>query len=253
MKKVSKLNRKLLARDAHEGFDASLAYIRPVDAATLIIIDSRHKKPKVLMGKRSAKHKFMPNKFVFPGGRLDAGDTRLNINTKLRAPVLQRLRKKTSSRMTNKRLQGIALAAIRETFEETGLLVGAQITTPIKTRNSDWNAFLKNGVEPSLQNIDFLGRAITPPNRARRFDTRFFCVEISEVYNDPQTLGGTGELLELHWLSFDEAKKKDLPSITHYVLLELEKRMVVALPERYKEPAFFFRTLGNKMDIMVLK
>ena len=253
MKKISELEQKILQKDVHDGFDAKLPYIRPVDAATLVIIDSSKKKPKVLMGKRSAKHKFMPNKFVFPGGRVDPCDTRLKTLDSLRAPVMKRLRQEIGARMTENRLRGMALAAIRETFEETGLIIGAASRHTIKTSNQEWAAFLQHGAVPSIRNLDFIGRAITPTQRTRRFDTRFFCVEASELFNDPTNLGGTGELLELHWLTFDEAQKKDLPSITHYVLLDLEKRLKIPSPERFHKPAFFFRSAKHKPEITILR
>ena len=248
-----KLDKNLLLKDAQDGYDARLNYIRPVDAATLIIVDSSYQKPKVLMGKRSAAHKFMPNKFVFPGGRVDIADTRLRVDDELRAPVMQRLRADTRTRMRDSRLRAMALAAIRETYEETGLLIGRESHTPLTSKSPEWQSFFNHGITPSLKNIDFIGRAITPTFRPRRFDTRFFVAEISELYNDPQKLSGTGELLELHWLNFDEAIKKDLPSITHYVLLELQKRLQHPMPERYKKPAFFYRTLHGKPAMSELR
>src|SRR4051794_8513753 len=51
-----------------------LPYRRPVDAATLILIDRTGPVPKVLVGKRHDKVVFMPGKFVFPGGRVEALD-----------------------------------------------------------------------------------------------------------------------------------------------------------------------------------
>jgi len=195
----------------------------------------------------------MPNKFVFPGGRVDPCDTRLKTSETLRAPVMKRLRQKTSTRMTDNRLRGMALAAVRETFEETGLIIGSPSSDCLTSANPEWAAFLAHGAVPSIRNLDFVGRAITPTLRPRRFDTRFFCVEASELFNDPEKLGGTGELLELHWLTFDDAKKKDLPSITHFVLLELEKRLQVPIPERFKRPAFFFRTANSKPVIATLR
>ena len=72
----------------------------------------------------------MPNKFVFPGGRRDPADTRLTCDTDLRPEVLARLRKETRARVTDNSLRGLALAAIRETFEETGLILGEASNTP---------------------------------------------------------------------------------------------------------------------------
>jgi len=46
-------------------------------------------RPRVLMGQRHANHKFMPNKFVFPGGRVDPADSRIRPVEDLRAEVAQ--------------------------------------------------------------------------------------------------------------------------------------------------------------------
>src|SRR5882762_2803065 len=54
-------------------------YRRPVDAATLILIDRTGAIPKVLVGKRHDKVVFMPGKFVFPGGRVDKADYRVPV------------------------------------------------------------------------------------------------------------------------------------------------------------------------------
>ena len=54
--------------------DQSFPYLRPKDAATIILIDRSGAEPKVLMGRRHHGHKFMPGKFVFPGGRVEFED-----------------------------------------------------------------------------------------------------------------------------------------------------------------------------------
>src|SRR5260370_41857331 len=54
--------------------DLATPYVRPKDAATLILVDRDGRVPKVLLGKRHHGHKFMPGKFVFPGGRVDPAD-----------------------------------------------------------------------------------------------------------------------------------------------------------------------------------
>ena len=92
--------------------------VRPRDAATLILVRRDGTEPKILMGKRSAGHAFMPNKFVFPGGKVDAADSRLRPPGDLHPQVLARLMKGCSQ----SRARGLAMAAIRETYEETGLI-----------------------------------------------------------------------------------------------------------------------------------
>ena len=60
---------------------------KPKDAATLIVIDRRGSAPKVLMGKRHHGHKFMPGKFVFPGGRIEPHDRKMPALGALEPPV----------------------------------------------------------------------------------------------------------------------------------------------------------------------
>src|SRR3954462_13607949 len=54
-------------------------YRRPVDAATLILVDRNAAVPKVLVGQRHDKLGFMPGKLVFPGGRVDKTDNRIPV------------------------------------------------------------------------------------------------------------------------------------------------------------------------------
>src|SRR5262249_17268293 len=93
------------------------------DAATLILIDRTEAVPKVLMGRRHAGHKFLPGRFVFPGGRVERADGRMPVATPLHAAVEARLLKQVP-RPTAAKARAFAMAAVRETFEETGLLIG---------------------------------------------------------------------------------------------------------------------------------
>jgi len=69
-----------------EQIDKKYPYLRPRDAATLILVRQRGKIPEVLLGCRDAKHAFMPNRYVFPGGRVDPADARVPVATPLRCP-----------------------------------------------------------------------------------------------------------------------------------------------------------------------
>ena len=114
--------------------------VKPKDAATLIIV-RQGDEPRLLLGKRSMKHKFMPGKFVFPGGRLDLIDQRLKLPNELAPPVMKRLRKQTQRQVTDAKLKGLALAAVRETFEETGLVVGTPTSDAVRTSHYSKNIF----------------------------------------------------------------------------------------------------------------
>ena len=217
--------------------------VKPKHAATLIIV-RQGDEPRLLLGKRSMKHKFMPGKFVFPGGRLDLIDQRLKLPNELAPPVMQRLRKKTQRQVTDAKLKGLALAAVRETFEETGLVVGTPTSDTVRTSNVGWRDYLSHGVLPPLGSMDFIARAITPPYRTRRFDTRFFMVFDDVIHSDPSTLGSaTGELLDLHWLTLDEARQTDLPAITRMVIDIVEERLTKSREAQLRQPAPFVRSL----------
>ncbi len=212
--------------------------VKPKDAATLIIVRRDGKEPTILMGKRAAGHKFMPNKFVFPGGKVDAGDSRIQPPNDLHPAVLKRLMKGCSE----SRARALALAAIRETFEETGLVLGEPDTPTIKTRSPHWGAFLQHDVNPRLDTLNVIARAITPPYRSRRFDARFFMGEADLIQGDVHAAPeGSGELLQLHWVSLKDAQKLELPNITRMVLGEVERRLVDGHSPEDEGPFIRFR------------
>ncbi len=153
--------------------------LRPRDAATLILVERRERGgARVLMGKRHAGHRFMPGKFVFPGGRVEPEDRRMVAAGALDPDVEAKLNVRVR-RPSPDFARALALAAIRETFEETGLAVGVpDHGAPENPPPGAWTRFAATGVFPALDAIDFLARAITPPGRSRRFDARFLIAEL---------------------------------------------------------------------------
>ena len=223
---------------------------RPKEAATLIVVRAGPE-PTVLMGKRAASHRFMPNKFVFPGGRLDLIDQRLQVPGELSQPVMDRLRKSTRKTVNDRKLRGLALAAIRETFEETGLIVGRPASRSVSTAHPTWRAYLAEGAEPPLEHMDFIARAITPAYRTRRFDTRFFLIHDQFIYNDPEQItDASGELNELHWLTLNEARQLDLPAVTRWAIDLVEKRIQLSPSEQFRQSAPFVR-FANGREISI--
>ena len=216
--------------------------VRPKDAATLLIVRRGRGEPRVLMGQRSKHHKFMPNKFVIPGGKVDVGDGRIRPPHDLRPEVLDRL----TLGCTSSRARAIALAALRETFEETGLIIGEPETPTLKTRSPHWNAFLAHDINPRLDVLHYIARAITPPYRNRRFDARFFMVDAEHIQGDVhERPEGSGELLDLHWIELSKAEEMDqLPHITRMVLNELKRRL--AAGEGPEAPGPFVHTRHGK-------
>lgn len=199
---------------------------KPRDAATLIVIDRRRDAPKVLMGRRHDGHKFMPGKFVFPGGRRERTDGSMPAASELAPDTAARLAARVTAPSRDLG-RALALAAIRETYEETGLLIGSMQDGPTAAVPSPaWQAFAERGVLPELAGLSFIARAITPPRRPKRFDTRFFAVDREAICGETDGfVGPDKELVELVWVDLHEARALDLPRITAIILEELEHRL----------------------------
>jgi 8-oxo-dGTP pyrophosphatase MutT (NUDIX family) len=181
--------------------------LKPKDAATLILVRRQSGTPRILMGQRAGGHAFMPNKYVFPGGRLDAADCRVRPAKDLHPAPLAKLLHRMRGKPSETRARGLAHAAVRETWEEAGLLFG---------RTSAEAA-------PDLSGLTLFMRAITPPGRTRRFDSRFFVADAEHLANiDQPAHDGGGELLTMSWLTLDEIASLDLPLITIDALKRLK-------------------------------
>lgn len=192
---------------------------RPRDAATLILVRRDQAQPRVLMGKRSGRHDFMPDKYVFPGGRVDPQDGRVTSYSELSQTEEVRLRYQA------RRLpRAFALTAIRETFEETGLLIGREAEMPDKAPQG-WQPLYDLDIAPCLQHLQFIGRAVTPPYRPKRFDARFFMAEADKVLIDDRPPLDGAELHDLQWVSLKDALDLDLPNVTRFMLGEIEARL----------------------------
>lgn len=203
---------------------APRAVLRPRDAATLIIIDRAAPAPRILMGRRRPEQVFLPNTFVFPGGRVEATDRALARRHALPESEAECVKSGMRGRPSATRAAALALAAVRETFEETGFIVGRPQSDAATAKAGGWNAFHAEGYEPHLGALTFLARAITPPGRPRRYDTRFFVVDASEVAH--RTSAIDGELLDIDWFTLETARALKLPSITRHILEDVAAFLV---------------------------
>jgi 8-oxo-dGTP pyrophosphatase MutT (NUDIX family) len=219
--------------------------VTPKDAATLILLDRSGPSPKVLMGKRHQRHTFLPGSFVFPGGGLDASDRLMPagapLDPRAEAKLMLHMRRPSMAKA-----RGLALAAIRETFEETGLLLGARRDTPPAAPPGPWSDFAAANIHPDLSTVHFIARAITPPRRKRRYDTRFFTSDVSAIaHKIDGKVGPDAELVELVWLPLDGIKEKiELLAITEIVLLDLQKQIEAGFSHDLPVP--FYRVLHGK-------
>jgi len=206
---------------------------RPKNAATLVLTRTQNGTTQVLMGQRHSRHKFMPDLYVFPGGRVSRADHRIEPLKPLKANVSEKLLKQTRF----KNPQALALASIRETFEETGLLVGETAKRKRTSRSKEWMDYFSAGLEPRLDSLEFIARAITPPSRDRRFDARFFLGSADLIQGDPDDFSGaSGELENIAWIALEEALALDTADITEAVLRHLNDRS----QNRHHDPSPIF-------------
>ncbi|NDR59233.1 NUDIX hydrolase [Aliiruegeria sabulilitoris] len=186
------------------------------DASTVILWRKGRAGPEVLMGQRGSGAAFMPNKFVFPGGAIDAADAEVKLAGKPDGTCLRRL----AIEADPARVPALLAGAVREVWEETGLVLGRKADW--EAPNPDWAGFAASGFAPSAAGLSYVFRAITPPGRPRRFDARFFLVSAGAVQGDPEDFThACDELRHLQWIPLVSARDFDLPFITEVVLAEL--------------------------------
>lgn len=225
--------------------DATHPVIRPVDAAALVLVDRSKRTPRVLLGRRNPALRFMPGKFVFPGGRVDADDRRVPVYGMLDTESERRLMTRVT-RPSAARARALALAAIRETCEETGLLIGTDEAGAPHRLPGAWGSFGEAGLFPNLEALTFVARAVTPPRLARRFDTRFFLAELPQVaHRLGGVVGPDAEFVETGWFTLAEAKTADVPEITRAILDEIETRL--AGGNRPWQPVPFYFSRGGRV------
>ena len=187
------------------------------DAASILLIRRDLDEPAVLMGQRGAGAAFMPNKYVFPGGAVDPGDAAVPVASSLSASCAYRLGLQAAPDCA----PAIAAAAIRELWEETGLILGRKGAWQAEPPG-DWRSFAEAGYLPVASSLRFIFRAITPAGRPRRFDARFFLADAAEVAGDPEDFSrASDELGHLHWVPLGAVRRLDLPFITEVVLGEV--------------------------------
>ncbi len=201
----------------------------------------------MLLGRRAQRSRFMPGVYVFPGGRLSALDRRASGFAEDLAPPPPGL-----DARTRRRLAVFARAALRETFEETGLLLGLPAPAPTAAADAAtprapdvWAAFARAGLAPAFSALGLVARAITPTASPLRFHTRFFLADGANAHGP---LGGDGELEDIRWVPVAAAPALPIPEVTLRVLEEaLARRAEDAQGASGTRPATLFRWVGLHM------
>ncbi|MDY8109768.1 NUDIX hydrolase [Fulvimarina sp. 2208YS6-2-32] len=197
----------------------------PRHAASLIAVDEGGGAPRFLMGCRNRAHRFMPGVYVFPGGGVEAGDMTLSLTARLCEAV--RLRLSPYAALDERHLAALPLAAIRETFEETGFLLGSPAVFDDAPAN--WRDFAKIGFRPAYEHLVPVGRAITPPHYPVRYDARFFAVSRARLLAPQEKpCDPSDELDDIGWFSLDELGGMPLADITRRILSDVADRIAAA-------------------------
>ena len=200
------------------------------DAASVILVRRGAAGPQVLMGQRGAAAAFMPDKFVFPGGAIEAADLAAPLAGPLEPATALALEVDAPAEVA----RALPLTAVRELWEETGLRLGVADPSAAAAAHAAppaWRGFLAAGLRPRTEALRFVFRAITPPGRPRRFDARFFLADAEALDGDPDGFtAGDAELRHLQWIDIAAARALAVPFITGIVLSEIEA--IVADPRR---------------------
>jgi 8-oxo-dGTP pyrophosphatase MutT (NUDIX family) len=221
--------------------------VKPVDAAGLVLIRAGSKgQPEVLLGRRHRRAGFLPDIYVVPGGRVDAAD---------HAPsgFIEYLHPAVSAALASGGSRRPALAfpraALRETHEETGLLVGGSGQPLDALREPVWRAYGAAGLAPDFGSIDFICRAITPVTSARRYNTRFFLADGAQAVG---TVSSNGELEDLAWRPLSALGGLEIVDVTEYVLKEALRRWQARVDGGRPAGAEPPKLLNYRNDIMSL-
>jgi len=204
--------------------------VAPKDAATLIVLRHSNNGPEILMGQRSRRAKFVPGSYVFPGGRLDSHDWDALPGTPLAAPA-----GKMGIRHNDAKARALGMAAIRETYEETGLLIAVDGNVG-NADDKTWRDLHRMGKAPDLARLTYIARAITSPYSPIRFHARFF---MATYRPEDGNLGGSGELSDLRWIPLDQANDYAILDVTEFMLGEIRRRLKE--PNTTSTPLFAYR------------
>lgn len=209
--------------------------IRP--AATIIVVREARASFEVFMLKRTSRASFASGMFVFPGGRVD-GDDHLHKYDSFRFGPTEEQAAQVAA--LGDEWRGYWIAAIRETFEEAGLLLAYKDNNIVSFADDDvhdrFDALRKplhsgtvslldicqqENLKLAVDQVHFYNRFVTPTGRPRRFDTRFFIAAAPESQRGKHD---TSETVDSIWITPAEAlernraKEFDLMNVTRMQL-----------------------------------
>ena len=204
--------------------------VKPKDSASVIVLKNTPTGVQVLMGKRGRKAVFS-NAYVFAGGKVDPEDFLPKPASELNPDIVKRIS------IDSEKSISFAMAAVRESFEETGLLLGAPGDLGA-TGNSTWDEIRSTNLAPDLEKLGYVGHAITPASKAVRFNARFFYAWEHDMTGQ---LAGSGELSDLAFLTFSDALNLPMVDVTEFMLGEMIRREETGFSTPATYPFFGYR------------
>lgn len=213
---------------------SSVRPVRPRASASLIVIDRSEVEPRFLLGRRHDAHAFMPGKFVFPGGKLERGDAKLPAvplgKTSLDL-LFEEINKEAAA-------HALAIAAVREAWEEAAISVGNGKPVPDKPGQLPFH--------PDLSALAYVARAITPPGFPRRYDTRFFATFRDRIHETQRDPNAADEMTGFGYFTHMQTLSLNLPSITRIILEHVCRRLDADPHLELRQPLPTFRTRRTK-------
>ena len=214
---------------------------RPRVASTLVVTCGLGENLKILMGQRSKRHDFMPSVYVFPGGRVDRADS----YAKYAGDLSSRTARILETAYTQRRARAVALASIRETWEETGLMISAPAVANRNINNKSYDDFRLAGQRPDLSDLEVFGRAVTPPHRHKRFDAWFFVKHLGA--RALPAISDSSELLNVGWFTLEEIKSLETQRATDMMLQVFERYLKA---DRPPETIFYSRAIRGEFKML---
>ena len=214
---------------------------KPRVASTLVLSCGTGNALKILMGQRSSRHDFMPSVYVFPGGRVDRADSYAKYTGEL-SPRTERI---LEAAYTPRRARAVALASVRETWEETGLMLGSDAPQSRNLNHASYDAFREAGKLPNLSGIEVFGRAVTPPHRHKRFDAWFFVKNLGDT--PPPKTCDSSELQNVGWFTFEEIETLETQRATDMMLQVLERYLK---SDRPPDNIFYSRAIRGEYKML---
>ena len=215
--------------------EAKPGAVRARDAASLILLRGHGRDLELLVGRRPMTVRFMPGVYVFPGGAVDAEDARP-------------WQTETGAEWLPLRLRRCARAALRETWEESGVFFGhpGAPREALRSGSAVAEAYTEAGVVATLDRLVYIGRAITPARVFRRFNTRFFLGDGTSVVGEPHA---TDELEDVCWHPIGRHPLEPFRDVSQFMLA----RAIAVYEGNDSAPAPLFYTVAGKRRIGVCR